>query len=61
MVDDCTAFVLSVISGPITVKNEELDFMENELKTGWHPHSKVEQSVSDKLMGFWKDKVEAEE
>lgn len=50
MVDDCAGYVLTVVKGPISVKNEELAFLEGQPADRWQPDFKLEKEVSDRLL-----------
>ncbi len=50
MVDDCSPYVLSVVKGPLSFKNEELFFLEALHTDRWQPDIKLEREVSDKLL-----------
>lgn len=50
MLDDCSPYALTVVKGPVSVRNEELDFMCAALGRSWQPDFKLEKGVSDDLM-----------
>ena len=50
ILDDCRPYALTVVKGPVSVRNEELDFMCAALGRSWQPDLKLEKGVSDALM-----------
>ena len=50
MLDDCSPYALTVVKGPVSVRNEKLDFMCAALGRSWQPDLKLEMGVSDALM-----------
>lgn len=50
MLDDCSPYALTVVKGPVSVRNEKLDFMCAALGRSWQPDFKLEMGVSDSLM-----------
>lgn len=49
-VDDCNPYALTVVKGPVSVKNEELGFLGTALETCRQPDFKLNQEDSDALM-----------
>ena len=49
-VDDCNPYALTVVKGPVSVKNEELGFLGTALETCRQPDFKLDQEDSDALM-----------
>ena len=49
-VDDCNPYALTVVKGPVSVKNEELGFLGAALETCRQPDFKLDQEDSDALM-----------
>lgn len=47
--DDCIGYVLTNISGPIRVVNEQLDFLENEPISTGEPFQFISEEASEKL------------
>ena len=49
-VDDCNPYALTVVKGPVSVRNEELGFLGAALETCRQPDFKLDQEDSDALM-----------
>lgn len=49
-VDDCNPYALTVVKGPVSVRNEELSFLGAALETCRQPDFKLDQEDSDALM-----------
>ena len=49
-VDDCSPYALTVVKGPVSVRNEELGFLGAALETCRQPDFKLDQEDSDALM-----------
>lgn len=49
-VDDCNPYALTVVKGPVSVRNEELGFLGTALETCRQPDFKLNQEDSDALM-----------
>ena len=49
-VDDCNPYALTVVKGPVSVRNEELGFLGTALETCRQPDFKLDQEDSDALM-----------
>ena len=49
-VDDCNPYALTVVKGPVSVKNEERGFLGTALETCRQPDFKLDQEDSDALM-----------
>lgn len=49
-VDDCNPYALTVVKGPVAVRNEELGFLGAALETCRQPDFKLDQEDSDALM-----------
>lgn len=56
MIDDCGPYVLSVVKGPLYVKNEELAFLDGLPADRWQPDFNLEKDASDALMEMVKNK-----
>lgn len=56
MIDDCGPYVLSVVKGPLYVKNEELAFLDGLPADIWQPDFKLDKDASDALMEMVKNK-----
>lgn len=50
MVDDCCPYALTVVKGPVSVRNEELEFLGTAPEMSWQPDFKLEKGDSDALM-----------
>lgn len=49
-VDDCSPYALTVVKGPVSVRNEQLGFLGAALETCRQPDFKLDQEDSDALM-----------
>lgn len=49
-VDDCCPYALTVVKGPVSVRNEELEFLGTAPEMSWQPDFKLEKGDSDALM-----------
>ena len=49
-VDDCKSFVMTVIKGPVVVKNKDLQFLGDDIEEYSQPDEKLERKVSDQLL-----------
>ena len=49
-VDDCSPYALTVVKGPVSVRNEQLGFLGAALETCRQPDFKLNQEDSDALM-----------
>ena len=49
-VDDCNPYALTVVKGPVSVRNEELSFLGAALESCRQPDFKLDQEDSDALM-----------
>ncbi len=50
MVDDCSAYVLSVVKGPNSVDRDALTFLGDALESTHQPDKKLDREASERLM-----------
>ena len=50
MVDDCSAYVLTNVVGPVTIGSEELQLPKDILQRYYQPDGQISQTLSDHLM-----------
>lgn len=53
MIDDCMPYVLNVVKGPILVKNEEIDFLGDDLQVHSQPEGKLAPVMSSRLLSLF--------
>jgi len=57
MLDDCDAYILTSVAGPIKVSNEAIQIPEEFLQRRGQPDKQLDKDLSDKLMNlFLEDK-----